>query len=82
MAFYTPGTHTGFGDIADSRDAVLSAPNNPLSSTLFNATKDVNSMRTQLTTLNGAYYTTARLDVMTANDMLYALRIGYDVTGM
>ena len=39
----------------------------------------VSDMRTRLTALNAGYYTTARLDAMTVNDMLYALR---DVAGI
>ena len=32
------------------------------------------TMRTRLAALNGAYYTAARLNNMTRNDMVYALR--------
>lgn len=35
---------------------------------------DVGSLRTRLAAANGAYYTTARLNNMTKNDMVYALR--------
>jgi hypothetical protein len=35
---------------------------------------DINSMRTALTAANAAYYTTALLDKMTVNDMIFALR--------
>lgn len=34
----------------------------------------VSAMRTRLTAVNGAYYTAAKLDNMTANDMVFALR--------
>jgi hypothetical protein len=34
----------------------------------------VASMRTRLAAINGSYYTTAMLDAMTENDMVYALR--------
>jgi hypothetical protein len=33
----------------------------------------VSAMRTRLAAVNGTYYTSARLDQMTANDMTYAL---------
>jgi hypothetical protein len=35
---------------------------------------DIPSMRTRLIAINSTYYTAARLDVMTENDMIYALR--------
>lgn len=34
----------------------------------------VSVMRTRLAALNPTYYTTARLDAMTVNDMIYVLR--------
>jgi len=34
----------------------------------------INEMRARLTTLNAGYYTTTRLDAMTLNDMIYALK--------
>jgi hypothetical protein len=34
----------------------------------------ISAMRTRLAALNGAYYTAARLDTMTENDMVYALK--------
>lgn len=43
--------------------------------------RDVNSMRTRLAAINGTYYTTARLDSMTDNDMVYALRVHGGDTG-
>lgn len=43
---------------------------------------DVNSLRTRLSTLNAAYYTTARLDALTKNDMVWALRQIDDVAGI
>lgn len=33
-------------------------------------------LRARLAALNAGYYTSARLDVMTKNDMVYALRVG------
>lgn len=34
----------------------------------------INEMRTRLAALNAGYYTAARLDAMTLNDMVYALK--------
>ena len=34
----------------------------------------ISAMRTRLTALNGAYYTAARLNNMTENDMIFALK--------
>lgn len=39
-----------------------------------------NSLRTRLAAINGAYYTTAKLDQLTLNDMVYALRMLDDRT--
>lgn len=36
----------------------------------------VGELRAALTTMNGTYYNTARLDALTKNDMIYALRLG------
>lgn len=42
----------------------------------------VGAMRTRLAAVNGAYYTTARLNSMTENDMVYALRQADDAAGI
>ena len=42
-----------------------------LTATVFNATKDLNALRAALTASNGTYYTTARLNTMSENDMVY-----------
>ena len=36
---------------------------------------NVQAMRTRLTAINAARYTTTRLDAMTMNDMVHALRV-------
>ena len=36
----------------------------------------VYDLRARLTALNAAYFTATRLDAMTKNDMVYALRLG------
>jgi len=43
---------------------------------------NVNDMRTRLAALNGTYYTATRLDGMTKNDMIYALRTISDAAGI
>lgn len=40
----------------------------------INNMTSVSAMRTRLAALDGTYYTTARLNNMTRNDMVYALR--------
>lgn len=35
----------------------------------------IGALRTRLAAFNGAYYTSARLDQMSDNDMVYALRV-------
>jgi hypothetical protein len=43
---------------------------------------DVATLRTRLQAINGAYYTTARLDGLTKNDMVYAVRLADDAAGI
>ena len=40
----------------------------------------INAMRTRLAAAQPSYYTTAQLDAMTTNDMVYALRTIDDVS--
>lgn len=42
----------------------------------------VTAMRTRLAAANGAYYTSARLDQLTVNDMIFALRNIDDATSI
>lgn len=42
----------------------------------------VNAMRTRLAAINGAYFTTARLNAMNENDLTYALRLADDAAGI
>lgn len=45
--------------------------------------KDVSSMRARLAVLDAAYYTSTRLNQMTINDMVYAIRLkSADVAGV
>lgn len=73
-------TNIGGSLITDKRKTPTGS--SPLSATGFAATKDITAMRAQLQTLNAAYYTNARLNTMSKNDMVYALRVGYDSAGL
>lgn len=42
----------------------------------------IKSLKTRLQALNGTYYTNARINTMTKNDMVYALRSLGDATGI
>ena len=42
----------------------------------------VSALRTSLTTANAAFYTAARLNQMTKNDMVYALRLTSNAAGI
>lgn len=53
----------------------------PLTTTDTNA-RDITTMRTRLTTISATTYTTARLNAMTENDMIYALRMNDDLAGV
>lgn len=43
---------------------------------------DVGSLRTRLIAINSAYYTTDRLNSLTKNDMIYAVRLADDAAGI
>lgn len=43
---------------------------------------DVGALRTRLAAINGAYYTSARLNGMTKNDMVHAVRLADDAAGV
>ena len=43
---------------------------------------NINDLRTRLAALNAGYYTATRLDQMTMNDMIYALRTISDSAGI
>ena len=42
----------------------------------------ISTKRTRLATINAGYYTTRRLDMLTENDMDYALRVADDNAGI
>ena len=74
MASGQVGSPHGFVD--KRRGRVLTGTDNNAERTNMTTVSD---MRTRLAALNPSYYNTARLDAMTVNDMLYALR---DVAGI
>lgn len=43
--------------------------------------KDIAAMRTRLTAISATTFTAARLDAMTKNDMVYALRLNDEAAG-
>lgn len=65
-------------------DVRRTAAQTQLPGTLGSSTNydDVGSLRARLTAVNAGYYTTARLNGMTKNDMVYALRLSDDPTGV
>lgn len=64
----------------NSREAVSDQggrSNNLANSLNYNS---INAMRTRLQTVNAGYYTNARLDQLTVNDMIFAVRNVDDAT--
>lgn len=43
---------------------------------------DVSSMRARLTAISNTSYTTARLNAMSTNDMVYAIRLNDELAGI
>jgi hypothetical protein len=56
-----------------------STPNGAFLATPLNYTS-ISALRTRLAAINGALYTSAMLDIMSVNDMVYALRMNDDKT--
>lgn len=67
--------------VVDKRN-VYNTGASPISTTAWNAAGDNNDLDAQLATLNAAYYTATRLQEMSRNDKIYALRMGYDSAGI
>lgn len=66
-------------DITDKR-VVQGTATNPLAAPLeYTSTS---AMRTRLAAFNGSYYTTTQLNLMTKNDLEYALRLADDAGGI
>lgn len=66
--------------IVDVRRGRGNTGNNNLAET--NNLTSVNAMRTRLKALNAGYYTDARLEIMSKNDMVFALRTLSDAAGI
>ncbi len=60
------------------------ANGNPVASGVGDASNyaSVAGLRARLTAVNGTYYTAARLETLTKNDMVYAVRQADDVAGI
>lgn len=69
MANAQVGGPHGFSDKRRGRAFTGADPNAEASNLM-----SISTMRTRLAAINAGYYTSARLDAMTANDMVYALR--------
>lgn len=66
---------------ADKRSGASTASGSTAVGTAANYTSPA-AMRTRLAAINGTYYTTARLNSMTENDLTYALRLADDAAGI
>lgn len=69
----------GVIDSVDKRK-VQGASTNPLATPANYAS--VSALRTRLAAINGSLYTSAYLDTMTKNDMIYAVRLSDDSAGI
>ena len=73
-------THNLLG-VTDKRRDINSGAN-PHSSTTTSNVRDVTAMRARLTAINAGLYTSAYLDNMLVNDMLYAIRLNDEAAGI
>lgn len=65
--------------VTDKRKG-LGTTTNPLSSDA--SLRDIGSMRARLTAISSTTFTPARLDTMSHNDMVYAIRLADDAAGI
>jgi hypothetical protein len=72
------GNRVGFID----KRSVSKAGSNAVSIGTSANYSDVNAMKTRLAAIDGAYYTTARLNQMSENDMVYAIRQADDAASV
>lgn len=74
MANVTVGTWIGGhpGQISDKRKTPTS--NNQLAANVINNDYDIAAMRARLTAINSGKYTVSVLNMMSSNDMLFAIR--------
>jgi len=80
MAKAQLGNDLGVVDKRESTAAGAISGTSPLGTPLNYI--DITKLRARLIAINGTRYTTAYLDVMTVNDMIYALRTLDDAAGV
>lgn len=79
MANYDIGTYVGHLKVTDNRTV---SGVSGISATTGDEAYKIADLRAALTAANGAYYTSAQLDKLTRNDMIYALRTINDSAGI
>ena len=79
MANYDIGTYVGNAKIIDKR---TTGGVSGISATTGDEAYKIADLRAALTAADGTYYTSAQLDKLTRNDMLYALRTINDSAGI
>lgn len=72
-------TENVFGVVDKRRDPKGANTTQPLNAANYD---DVASLRARLTAISSTTYTTARLNAMTKNDMVYAVRLNDDAAGV
>ena len=80
MANYDISSWIGQDKVPDCRTP--SVNDNAISGASITAAGKISTLRAALTAANGAYYTSAQLDKMTRNDMIYALRTINEAAGI
>ena len=77
MANAMIGNPTGFSNVIKPRNGVA-VGENALPDFFFNATRSFDAMRGFLSTMDAGYFTEKRLNAMTANDMVYSIRVAVE----
>ena len=73
-------TRNVYGIVDKRRDGTSGA--NAAAAAFATNTRDVTSMRARLTAINGTTFTAQRLDQMTTNDMLHAIRLADEAASL
>lgn len=71
--------HTGSGTQRTNLTGSNTSPSNGFDDANVND-DSIATMKTRLAAINGTYFTAARLNTMTVNDMVYALRLADNPT--
>lgn len=79
MANYDIGTYFGHLKVIDPR---TTGGVSGISAASADEAYKIADLRARLTAIDGAYYTSAQLDKLTRNDMLYALRVHSESGGI